>query len=144
MVFPEFDSSGNLPPGVYSAGLSDVVKRFGVGSAQRRAVAERLVRIYGLAQSTGAVRRFVIFGSFVTNKSEPKDIDIVILMEDRFDLSSVSGDASLLFCHHDAEVRLGASVFWTRLSGALGGEQAMVEYWQLRRDGGFRGIVEVI
>jgi hypothetical protein len=41
----------------------------------------------------------------------------------------------------EAETRFGASVFWTCRSGAIGGEQAMVEYWQLCRDGGLRGIV---
>jgi hypothetical protein len=29
-------------------------------------------------------------------------------------------------------------------SAALGGEQAMVEYWQVRREGGQRGIVEMV
>lgn len=40
--------------------------------------------------------------------------------------------------------RFGASVFWTRCSGAMGREQAMVEYWQVRREGGQRGIVEIL
>jgi hypothetical protein len=44
----------------------------------------------------------------------------------------------------EADARFGASVFWVRRSGALGGEQAMVEYWQVRRDGGRRGIVEIV
>jgi hypothetical protein len=35
-------------------------------------------------------------------------------------------------------------VFWTKRSGALGGEQAMIEYWQVRREGGRRGIVEIV
>jgi len=44
----------------------------------------------------------------------------------------------------EADAHFGASVFWVRRSGALGGEQAMVEYWQVRRDGGRRGIVEIV
>jgi hypothetical protein len=36
------------------------------------------------------------------------------------------------------------NIFWTRRSGALGGEQAMIESWQVRRDGVRRGIVEII
>jgi hypothetical protein len=27
---------------------------------------------------------------------------------------------------------------------AIGGEQAMIEYWQVRREGGQRGIVEIV
>jgi hypothetical protein len=33
--------------------------------------------------------------------------------------------------------------FWIRRLAALGGEAATVEYWQLKRDGTKRGIVEV-
>jgi hypothetical protein len=123
--------------------LAEVLQRFGSGSVQRRAVADRLIRVYQLVLSTGQLARFVIFGSFVTAKDAPNDVDIVLLMEDTFDLASVTGEAALVFQHMEANTHFGASVFWTRRSGAFGGEQAMVEYWQVRREGGQRGIVEI-
>lgn len=49
-----------------------------------------------------------------------------------------------MFQHAEADTHFGASVFWTRRSGALGGEQAMIEYWQVRREGDRRGIVEIV
>jgi hypothetical protein len=107
-------------------------------------VGDRLRRLYELAASTGEVARFIVFGSFVTAKAEPNDVDIVLLMEDTFDLASVTGEAALVFQHLEAHVHFGASVFWTRRSAALGGEQAIVEYWQVRREGGQRGIVEIV
>ena len=67
---PAFNEDGDLPPGVYPATLSEVLQRFGQGSALRCAVAERLGRIYGFATSTGKVARFVVFGSLVTAKAE--------------------------------------------------------------------------
>jgi hypothetical protein len=85
-----------------------------------------------------------LFGSFITAKAEPNDIDILLLMEDTFDLSAVTGEAAVVFQHLEAHARFGASIFWTRRSGALGGEQAMIEYWQVRREGGQRGIVEIL
>lgn len=42
------------------------------------------------------------------------------------------------------EAEEGASIFWIRRLAALEGEEAAVEYWQLKRDGTKRGIVEVI
>lgn len=144
MTLPAFNSEGNLPPGVYRATLAETLTRFGHGSIQRQAVADRLSRIYELAASTEQVARFVVFGSFVTTKEEPNDVDVVLLMEDAFDVSRVSGEAALVFRHMEAEARFGASIFWTRRSGALGGEQAMMGYWQVRRDGGIRGIVEIV
>ena len=107
-------------------------------------MADRLSRVYQLVASTRQVARFVVFGSFVTSKVDPNDIDLVLLMEDTFDLSSVIGEASLVFQHLEADSHFGASVFWTRRAGAVGGESAMVEYWQVRREGGRRGIVEIV
>lgn len=144
MALPSFLEDGDLPPGVYRATLSRTLERFGQGSAQRLAVAERLSRVHQLASSTGQVARFVVFGSFVTSKTDPNDVDIVLLMEDSFDLAEVTGEAALVFQHMEADSRFGASVFWTKRSAAFGGEQAMVEYFQARREGGQRGIVEIV
>jgi len=144
VALPAFNEDGDLPAGVHGATLSEVLERFGQGSIQRCAVADRLNRLYQLAASTGQLARFIVFGSFVTAKAGPNDIDIILLMEDTFDLASVTGEAALVFQHMDAHARFGASVFWTRRSGAIGGEQAMIEYWQVRREGGQRGIVEIL
>jgi hypothetical protein len=110
-TLPAFNEEGDLPPGVHRATLSEVLERFGRGSVQRCAVADRLDRIYQLAVSTGAMARFVVFGSFVPAKAEPNDVDIVLLMEDTFDLASVTGEAGLVFHHMEADAHFGASVF---------------------------------
>jgi len=129
---------------VHSAWLAEVTQRFGVGSAQRNAIASRLERIYRTARSTGYLLRFIVFGSFVTNCSHPNDVDLLLIMDDQFDSSMLSGEAALLFDHHAADVHFGASIFWIRRVAALGGEQAMIEYWQTKRGGGRRGIVEIV
>jgi len=141
---PAFNEDGDLPPGVHGETLSEVLAHFGQGSIQRVAVADRLTRLYHLATSTGQVARVAVFGSFITDKAEPHDIDILLLMEDTFDLATVTGEAAVVFQHLEAHARFGASIFWTRRSGAIGGEQAMIEYWQVRREGGQRGIVEIL
>ncbi len=143
MALPAFNEEGDLPPGVYrdaGGGLGTVRPRI----FQRRAASERLNRLYQLVASTGCLARFVVFGSFITAKAAPRDVDVIVLMEDAFDLATVTGEAALVFQHMEADAHFGASVFWTRRSGAVGGEQAMVEYWQVRREGGLRGIVEIV
>jgi hypothetical protein len=127
MALPAFNDDGDLPPGVHRATLAEVLERFGGGSAQRAAVSDRLGRIYRLAASTGRLARFVVFGSYVTEKEEPNDVDIVLLMDDAFDLALVTGEAALVFQHMEADAHFGASVFWTCRSGAIGGEQAMID-----------------
>ena len=107
-------------------------------------MASRLERIYKLARSTGQVARFVIFGSFVTAKPAPNDVDIFMLMEDIFDANHVTGEAAMIFDHTAAQNAQGASVFWIRRMAAIGGEQTALEYWQIKRDRTKRGVVEVI
>ena len=101
-------------------------------------------RVYRLAQTSGHLARFVIFGSFVTNRIEPNDVDIFVLMTDAFDASHLAGEALLLFDHAAAQAHFGASLFWSRRLAAWPDEQTAIEFWQVKRGGGRRGIVEVI
>jgi hypothetical protein len=140
---PPLTENGELPVGVHLGSLREVLDRFGIGSDQRKAVALRLVRVHRIAHATGHLARFVIFGSFVTSKSEPNDADILLVMADAFDASQLRGEASLLFDHGAAQAHFGTSVFWLRRLAAWPNEQAAIEFWQVKRGGGRRGIVEV-
>ena len=142
--WPEFDDNGDLPVGIHQATLAEVIKHFATGTVQRRIIGQRLERIYKVAVSTGQVARFVVFGSFVTAKADPGDLDIFMLMEDSFDSEQVGGEAALIFDHLAAQNVEGASVFWIRRLAALSREQEAVEHWQTKRDKTRRGIVEVI
>ena len=144
MAVPEMTDSGELPLGVHPASLQDTLDRFAAGHAQRIAVGERLERIYQVASSTGHLARFVVYGSFVTDKPQPNDIDAFLVMDDEFDGDKLEGESTLLFDHAAADAHFGASVFWVRRPTAFGGEQAMVEYWQAKRGGGKRGIIEIV
>ena len=97
-----------------------------------------------MAINTGHVRRFVVFGSFVTADETPNDVDVFLVMNDAFDPALLDFDTRRLFDHVVAEAQFGASVFWLRQEGCLEGEQAAVEYWQVKRGGGKRGIIEMM
>ena len=144
MALPELTDSGELPLGVHPASLEETLARFGTGHAQRITVGERLERVYRVAASTGHLARFVVFGSFVTNKPQPNDVDVFLVMDDEFDGDKLDGESALLFDHAAADAHFGASVFWVRRPTALGGERATVEYWQAKRGGGQRGIIEIV
>jgi hypothetical protein len=143
MPLPEL-KAGELSLGVHRASLRDTLDQFAVGHPQRIAVGKRLERVYQVATSTGHVVRFVVFGSFVTDKPEPNDVDVFLIMDDSFDGDKLQGEAALLFDHGAADVHFGASVFWVRRLAAFRGEQATVEYWQAKRGGGQRGIIEIV
>ena len=144
MPLPDFDETGELPEGVYLASLGEVIARFGGGDTQRRAVCGRLERIFDLAKATGGLERFVVFGSFITAKPAPNDVDIILIMRDDFDLSACDGESKMLFEHAQAETSFGASVFWIRPSLLLiETVDEFIAHWQVKRDRTRRGIVEV-
>ena len=101
--WPKFNESGDLPTGIHRATLAEVMNHFGRGSFQRAIVAKRLERIYSLASQTGKVVRFIIFGSFVTTKISPPDVDIFLLMDDTFDVRKVKGEDAIIFNHMPAQ-----------------------------------------
>jgi len=105
---------------------------------------QRLQRIYRIASDTGHLARFVVYGSFVTNKPIPNDVDVFMVFDDSFDASACAPEAALLLDHSIADARFGASVFWLRRPAAFGGEQSAIEFWQTTRDGRRRGIVEIV
>ncbi|HEV7797363.1 MAG TPA: hypothetical protein VGO73_04350 [Pyrinomonadaceae bacterium] len=145
MLPPEFDNQGNLPVGVHRASLDEVIARFGHGSSQRQLVTTRLIRVYELARSTSNLKRFIIFGSYVTAKADPNDVDIILIMHDDFTQQECAVEARRLFDHLHAQDDFGASVFAIRASQILlETVDSFVNHWQIRRDKGRRGIVEVI
>jgi hypothetical protein len=103
----------------------------------------RLRRVYELTAATGLLRRFIVFGSFITAKREPNDVDVFLLMDNTFDLNQLTGEARLIFDHSAAQAHFGASIFWLRQVAALPNEEEAVRGWELKRDGTRRGVVEV-
>ena len=143
-ILPPLRKNGDLPLGVYRVTLRETLRRFGKGSRQRIAVAQRLERIYRVSAGTGHLARFVVFGSFVSAKREPADLDVFLLMDDTFDMGQLSGEARVLFDHASAQAHFGASVFWLRRLAALSGEDQAIAEWQIKRDGTRRGIIEIV
>jgi hypothetical protein len=142
---PEFDSAGDLPLGVHHAWLDEVITHFGHGTPRRRLVTSQLLRVYELASGTGKLERFIIFGSYVTAKPDPNDVDIILVMRDDFRLSESDEATAPVFHHLRAQAELGASVFWTAPRGVLlETVDQFIQHWQIKRDHRRRGIVEVI
>ena len=82
--------------------------------------------------------------AFVTSKEDPHDVDVFLLMEDSFDVQSVSGEARILFDHGPAQSYFGCSIFWLRRLAVINAEESALADWQIRRDGRRRGIIEVV
>jgi hypothetical protein len=97
----------------------------------------------GLAATTGQLRRIFVWGSFVTAKPAPGDLDILLIMDENFEVDRVAGPAREVFDCTRAKLRFESDVFWARAS--IGNE--MLSLWldtyQTSRSFQKRGIVEL-
>ncbi|MDE0323708.1 MAG: hypothetical protein OXN27_07265 [Candidatus Poribacteria bacterium] len=144
MALPNLNDAGELPIGIHQATIDEVIAQFGSGTLQREVVTARLERIYQIAKDTGNLQQLIIFGSYITAKPEPNDVDVVIIFNDDFDLTVWSEEVKRLLNHQQAENEFGASIFWIRPSLLLFETlDEFIESWQVKRDGTRRGIIEV-
>ena len=134
MTLPILNANGDLPPGVHLSTLKELEARFGASNTIRILMLQRLKRIFAVA---------VIEQALLNSKIDPNDVDVFMVFDDDFDASQADPEARLLLDHGTADAHFGASVFWLRRPAAFGGEQATIEFWQTKRDGGIRGIVEI-
>jgi hypothetical protein len=141
---PQLNLTGELPEGVHQATIDEVMAQFGSGTPQRRAVTARLQRIYDLARTTGKLERLILFGSYITAKPDPNDVDIILVMRDDFDVQACDEESQQLFDHLRAEESFAARVFWIRPALlVLETLEEFIAHWQITRHQTRRGIVEV-
>jgi hypothetical protein len=144
MALPKFNDQGDLPEGLHKATLAEVLERFGPGSEARQNATAVLQRIHQLVTATGKLERFVIFGSYITAKPEPHDVDVVLVMKDDFSMAACDDQTRVLFDHQRAEGAVGASIFWLCPSVLLRGSlENFLLGWGTKRDLTLRGLVEV-
>ena len=132
-MLPPFDEFGNLPRGIHPAPIEEVVDRFGHGSPEREVEGRELIELFAWARRSG-VRRLIINGSFVTDKRDPNDVDVVLLPRKH------QGHEEGMFEMEPA---------WPFLQLLIPADEADVERWAVDdfgtdRDGRDKGVVEVI
>ena len=97
-----------------------------------------------MAVATGHLDRLVVFGSYVSDVSEPNDVDVILVMRNDFRSENCPMECTVLFDHARAHDELGASVFWLRPDMLVGEPLGQfLAFWQRKRDGRLRGIVEI-
>jgi len=119
--------------------MAEIVARFCSGEIRER-WKSILREVIALAGRTESLEAAYIFGSFVTAKAAPADIDLFLVMSRDFSSNHVVGRARLLFDRSRAAIVWGICIHWIT---ARTDRAPFLETWQLRRSGGQQGIVEV-
>jgi len=142
-VLPEFTGEGELPPGVHVAGWQEFQSRFCGSSLRRVWLSGRLRALLELAAANGKLRRVFIWGSFVTAKPAPRDLDILLIMDEDFEVDGVAAPAQAVFDSARAKLLFQSDVFWARASIGDDVLQLWLETYQTSRSFRKRGIVEL-
>jgi hypothetical protein len=143
VVLPDLTLEGELPPGVHTADWSEFQSRFGGSSLRREWLTGRLRELLELVHSTGKLRRVFIWGSFVTAKTAPKDLDILLIMDEDFEVDGIAATAQDVFNSVRAKLRFESDVFWARASIGKEVLDLWLDTYQTSRTFRKRGIVEL-
>jgi len=122
----------------------EIFARFATPSVRRQWLGERLRSLLALAKSTGWLTRVFLWGSFVTDKEIPNDLDVLLVMSAEFTVEAVPVSMQGIFNNLQARLHFQADVFWTKASidpQILG---LWLDTYQTGKDFTRRGIVEVI
>jgi hypothetical protein len=142
-MLPEFNSDGNLPEGLHRTTEEELFERFATGSARRQWLGERLRDLLDLAKSTGELSRLFLWGSFVTRKEIPHDLDVLLVMSADVDIDTLPARCHVLFDHVEARLRFQADLFWSKESIGDPMLHLLLDTYQTGKDWKRRGIVEV-
>ena len=77
---PDLTTAGLLPAGIHPATLQEVEVTFGSKTETRGHLYANLCELLQLARSFQMFTSVIIDGSFVTDKTNPSDIDVVLIL----------------------------------------------------------------
>jgi len=91
MRIPKLDQNGLLPVGTHDCSFEELRERFaGLQSTRRRRdLAEALRRYLEEVRATGLAVAVIVDGSFVTDKEDPGDVDLILVVRRGRDISAI-------------------------------------------------------
>ena len=123
--------------------LAEIRRQYGESTPRRQFLCGRLQTVIQLLSATGALRRLYLFGSFVTVKPTPRDLDCLAVMAIGFSTATLSSPLLEVFRHDLCRLYYHTDVFW--VTEAVGKEHidAMLQVFSRDRHGLPQPIVEV-
>lgn len=123
--------------------LAEIRQRYGEHTARRQFLWQRLQTIVQLLTATGALLRLYLFGSFITAKPNPGDLDCLAVMASGFTTDHLPPSLVTVFQHDVCRLYYQADVIW--VTEAVGQEHldALLAVFTRDRSGNPQALVEV-
>jgi hypothetical protein len=130
----------NMP---WVASVEEIRARFGCGTPRREFLFQQFQAVLHRLRATGHVNQIYLFGSFVTGKEYPNDIDLLVIMSAAFSTASLSGKDLDVFQHDVCRILFNADVFW--LTDSVGADRIedLLDVFSRNREGQAQPIIEV-
>jgi hypothetical protein len=146
IVIPLFNESGWLPDGIHDCTLQEAAERFGAfqSSDRRPQLWAKFTEFIREAKACWLIEAVLMDGSFVTAEPDPRDIDLVLVVEASYDFSADLPPAQYnLLAQHRVRRRFGFDIVVVKKgSGDL--EQAIAFFQQVKqRPGMTKGILRI-
>jgi len=138
-MLPAFHDGLNLPIGLYPATAQEVTEYFGK-STRRNLLCMTLQKMLERAKGCN-FRKVILFGSFVSSKESPGDIDLFWTLTPGTDTGTLTPECRELLDSANSKERFQCDVFWCfDEQDAISRMSAM---WALDRGGRKRGLVVI-
>jgi hypothetical protein len=142
LMIPEFDSNGNLPPGVYFCEWQEFKERF--GKTRRRVLLMAGLEMAMQELKTAGCRVIYINGSFVTSEPNPGDFDACYDNE-TVDIENLRINAPRLLNHYDRagqKAKYKGEIFPSNQPVGSYGDNSF-NFFQCDRRGNKKGIIAI-
>jgi hypothetical protein len=108
MELPELNADGYLDEGIYIASLDEIAVRFGIGTPARERCGNLLRLIVASARKYPTIKRVLLWGSFVSAKPEPGDLDYSVVVDPRHRFATIEPEDRRFFVPFEARMYYGA------------------------------------
>lgn len=102
---PNLDERGCLPKGIYSPKLEEFKEKFVNTSPRRQELFGKYQQFTQLCIDAKGIEKHYLDGSYVTNKENPGDIDLLIIFNDQVYVSEISYNNYFEIIHNQDEMK---------------------------------------
>jgi hypothetical protein len=123
--------------------FAEIYRQYGQSTPHRQFLCGRLQTVIQLLSATGALRRLYLFGSFVTVKPTPRDLDCLAVMATGFTTATLSSPVLEVFQHDLCRLYYHTDMFWVTEAVGTDHIDAILQVFSRDRHGLPQPIVEV-
>lgn len=125
------------------ASVEEIRTLFGLRTPRRQFLFQQLQTVIHRLRATKEVKQIYLFGSFVSGKESPNDIDLFVVMNGTFSTKNLSGKDLDVFQHDVCRILFHADVFWVTETVGADRIEDLLDVFSRNREGHAQPIVEV-